>query len=58
VSAVGLKTLTDQELHDYLRATCVEMARRLGVSTSAADLVGGLALADEAYRLNALVGQK
>jgi len=34
------------------------MARRLGVSTSAADLVGGLALADEAYRLNALVGQK
>jgi hypothetical protein len=57
VSTPDLRTLPDRELQDYLRATCVEMARRLGVSTSAADLEG-LALAHEAYRLNALVGQK
>jgi predicted metalloendopeptidase len=57
VSTLDLEALTDRELHAYLRARCVELAGRLGVSTSAADL-GGLALADEAYRLNALVGQK
>ncbi len=42
VSAVGLKTLTDQELHDYLRATCVEMARRLGVVYLSSGPRGGL----------------
>lgn len=46
MSALDLRTLTDRELHDYVRATCFEMAGKFGVSASAADLEGGLALAE------------
>jgi len=58
MNTLDLRTLTDRELHDYVRATCVEMVGRLGVPASAVILEGGLALVDEALRLNALVGQQ